>query len=89
MQPGEFRGAIRAVRDRGLDVNRRQTFGAPMDELPARLEAILRRYATSYDQPDDREQFRKGLELLVAEYGPQAVTAALDEVPTGPSVYLH
>jgi hypothetical protein len=56
-----------------------------MDGLTARLEAILRRHAKSYDQPDDREQLRKSLELLIAEYGQQAVTA----VPTGPSVALH
>jgi hypothetical protein len=60
-----------------------------MDDLPARLQALLRRYAATYDQPNDFKQFRKGLELLIAEYGYEAVDGALDKLPTGPSVSLH
>jgi DNA-binding response OmpR family regulator len=63
-----------------------------MDELTARLEALLRRYAAAFDQPqDDRlgEQFRRDLQLLVAEYGPQPVSPALDEIPDMPSGLLH
>ena len=60
-----------------------------MDDLTARLDVILRRHAATYDQPDDHARLRKELELLIAEYGYEAVTAALDEVPTGPPVSLH
>jgi hypothetical protein len=58
-----------------------------MDELSARLDVILRRHAATYDQPDDYEQLRNELEVLIAEYGFQAVDAALDEA--GPSASLH
>jgi hypothetical protein len=67
-----------------------------MDHLTARLESLLRLYAPAFDQAKGdgaqlAEQFRKDLRLTVAEYGPQAVNAALDEMPdgTGPSILLH
>jgi hypothetical protein len=65
-----------------------------MDDLIARLEALLRRYAAAFDQPpDDRlgEQFRRDLQMLVTEYGPQAVNAALDALPdaASPSGSFH
>jgi hypothetical protein len=49
----------------------------------------LHRYAATYHQPDERERFCKDLELLIAEYGYQAVNEALDEHPAGPSIALH
>jgi hypothetical protein len=59
-----------------------------MDELTARLEALLSRYATAngHDNCGGREawnQFAKELRLLIAEYGPVAVDAALDKIPNG------
>ncbi len=59
-----------------------------MDHLTARLESLLRLYAAAFDQAKGdgaqlAEQFRKDLGLIVAEYGPQAVNAALDEMPYG------
>jgi hypothetical protein len=49
-----------------------------MDELTARLEWLLSRYWTALDQDKGDpgrawEQFRKELQLLIAEYGPTAV----------------
>jgi hypothetical protein len=66
-----------------------------MSDLAARLEALLRIYlAACQGQLDDArsgEAFRKGLLLLMAEYGFDAVDAALDELPDQPlsSVSLH
>ena len=65
-----------------------------MDDLTPRLAALLRRYAAAFDQPPDDqlgERFRKDMELLIAEYGPQAVNAALNKLPDGalPSIALH
>jgi hypothetical protein len=63
-----------------------------MDDLTAHLESLLRRYAAAFDQtPDDRlgEQFRRDLQILVTEYGAEAVSAALDEIPDMPSNVLH
>jgi len=65
-----------------------------MSRLTARLEALLRLYAVADDRIDDArlaEQFRKDLALLVAEYGPKTVDAALDGMPdeAWPSVSLH
>jgi len=59
-----------------------------MDELTARLESLLRFYAGAgpYDQDDGAQlaqQFSKALQLLVAEFGPNAVDAALDQMPDG------
>jgi hypothetical protein len=61
---------------------------AAMDELIARLESLLGRYAATLDQDEaDRgqpwEQFRRELRLLIAEYGPAAVDAALNAMPDG------
>jgi hypothetical protein len=64
-------------------------------DLAARLEAVFRRYADALDQPRATEpsplqQFRKELNLLVAEYGQAAIDAALDEAgEEWPSVSLH
>jgi hypothetical protein len=63
-----------------------------MDDLTARLKALLRYYAAAFEQPpDDRlgERFRRDLQLLVTEFGPQAVNAALDEIPDAPPNLLH
>jgi hypothetical protein len=67
-----------------------------MDDLIARLESLLHRYATDLDQGHGdgaklAQRFRKALKLLVAEYGLRAVDAALDEMPDepGPSITLH
>jgi hypothetical protein len=59
-----------------------------MDELTARLESLLGRYAATLDQDEgDRghawEEFRRELRLLIAEYGPEAIDAALNEMPDG------
>jgi hypothetical protein len=59
-----------------------------MDELIARLESLLGRYAAALDQDKGGrgqpwEPFRRELELLIAEYGPEAIDAALDEMPDG------
>jgi hypothetical protein len=65
-----------------------------MDELTARLEALMRRYAAACDrgEADRAEGFHKGLQLLVAPYGETAIAAALDEEMSDgawPSVSLH
>jgi hypothetical protein len=66
-----------------------------MDELTARLESLLSRYAAVLDQgKGDRggrawEQFRNELKLLIAEYGPRAVDAALDKMPVGAGAISH
>ena len=67
-----------------------------MNDLIARLESLMRRLdATACDQAEgdaaSAEQFRKELQSLVSEYGPEAVNAALDEMPdaASPSVSLH
>jgi hypothetical protein len=67
-----------------------------MDDLTARLEALLRLYSAARDQGQGdgvrlAEQFRKDLQLLVNEYGPKAVDEALDKIPdeVWPSVSLH
>jgi hypothetical protein len=62
---------------------------APMDEITARLESLLRFYAgaVSYDQGPGAVLARKlstDLRLLVAEFGPKAVDAALDKISVGP-----
>jgi hypothetical protein len=69
---------------------------SPVSDLTARLESILRRlFAAARESEGDAarsaEQFRKELELLVAQYGYDAVNAALDELPdaASQSVYLH
>jgi len=61
--------------------------GHPMSDLIAQLEALLRGYSACGEGHDDGgqlvQQFRKDLRLLVAEYGPNAVDVALDELPDG------
>ena len=58
-----------------------------MNDLIARLEALLWGYAACREGQDDdgqlMQRFRRDLRLLVAEYGPNAVDAALDELPDG------
>ena len=65
-------------------------------DLTARLEYLLRVYAAACGQVKAdaellREQFRKDVEPLVAQYGQEAVIAALNELTDGscPSVSLH
>ena len=58
-------------------------------DLITRLEYLLHLYSAAYDYGEAdvallREQFRKDLEPLVAQYGQEAVIAALDELPDGP-----
>jgi hypothetical protein len=63
-----------------------------MDDLTARLKALLHYYAAAFEQPpDDRlgERFRRDLQLLITEYGAEAVSAALDEIPDAPPNLLH
>jgi hypothetical protein len=69
-----------------------------MTHLTAQLESLLRFYAAAQDQDQGegdparlREQFRKDVEPLVAQYGHRAVIAALDELSgaASPSVPLH
>ena len=67
-----------------------------MDDLTARLEALLRLYAAADDWGQRggarwAEQFRKDLALLVAKYGFKAVDTALEKLPDEPwpSVSLH
>jgi hypothetical protein len=57
-----------------------------MDELTARLGSLLCRYAGALGQAKGDvgaawEQFQKELRLLIAEFGPKAVDAALDRIP--------
>jgi hypothetical protein len=52
-----------------------------MDELTAKLEALLSRYAGAHGQ--DIGEFVKELRLLIAEYGPVAVDEALNKIPDG------
>jgi hypothetical protein len=65
-------------------------------DLTARLEYLLHLYSAAYDHGEAdaaqlREQFRKDLEPLVAQYGQEAVIAALDGLSAGswPSASLH
>jgi hypothetical protein len=62
-----------------------------MDDLTARLESLLRRLRPCAEDDRMGEQFRRELELLIAEYGSQTVNAALDALPdeTSSSVSLH
>jgi hypothetical protein len=58
--------------------------------LRARLEAVLRLYAKVFelDGCEDeavQERFRGDLRLLIADYGPSAVEAMLDDIPDNPS----
>jgi hypothetical protein len=67
-----------------------------MSYLAGRLGHLLRNYASQCEQGDGDtgelwEEFREGLQMLISQYGAQAVDAALDELPDGasPSVSLH
>jgi hypothetical protein len=56
-----------------------------MDELGAKLEALLRHYGAAFDEESETgplgNQFRTDLRMLIAEYGVAAVEAALDDIP--------
>jgi hypothetical protein len=59
-----------------------------MDELIARLEFLLGRYAATLEQDEGDggkpwEEFRREMRLLIAEYGPEAIDAALNKMPDG------
>lgn len=58
-----------------------------MSDLAARLEALLRIYAAAcqgqLDDARSAERLRKGLQLLIADYGYNAVDAAIDDLPYG------
>jgi hypothetical protein len=68
-----------------------------MDDLPARIEALFRRYATDLDQRrfdgiQLAKQFRRDMDLLISQFGQAAIDAALEELPVGgarPSGALH
>lgn len=67
-----------------------------MYDLTARLEALLRRYAAAMDQAQVEtgqlvDEFRKGLSLLVAEFGQPAIDAALNKMggEASPSGSVH
>jgi hypothetical protein len=69
-----------------------------MTNLTAHLEALVRRYAAECDlQPPgavlDRlgEEFRREIDVLVAQYGQPAVDKAIGALPDArwPSVSLH
>jgi hypothetical protein len=67
-----------------------------MDDLPARVLSLFRRYAASIELNQDSvdrlcDQFRLDLGELIAEYGHSAVDKAIDDLPDGPwpSVSLH
>jgi hypothetical protein len=69
---------------------------SPMDDLGARLEALLRRYAAAIDQGQDEianlvDEFRAGLRELVTEFGQPAIDAAINELQddASPSGSLH
>jgi hypothetical protein len=57
-----------------------------MDDLKARLAALFRHFAVALNQrqgdgPRLAEQFRKELNLLIAQYGQETIDAALDDLP--------
>jgi hypothetical protein len=68
-----------------------------MNDLTARLESLLRRLDAAAPGESEgeaarlAEPFRKELQSLVSEYGPEAVNAALDKLPDTAcsSVSLH
>jgi len=68
-----------------------------MSDLTARLEILLRNLrllmASSNHSQDAQmgEQFRKDLALLIAEYGHDAVSVAIDAMPDweGPSIWVN
>jgi hypothetical protein len=67
-----------------------------VNELIARLELLLGRYAATLEQDQGDgtqpwEQFRRELVLLIADYGPEAIDAALNEMPDGAggAIYLQ
>jgi hypothetical protein len=72
---------------------------APMGDLSARLEALLRRYLAEASRCQgvtaavDRlgEWYRRDIDQLVSEYGQPAINAAMSEMPivSWPSVALH
>ena len=56
-----------------------------MDDVSARLEALLRSYAASIDRGGDEiaqlvDEFRASLRALVAEFGQPAIDAGLNEL---------
>jgi hypothetical protein len=67
-----------------------------MDDLTARLDSLLRRYAAVHDQGEGdaagvTARFRKDLKPLVAQYGYRAVITALNKLADAPSqpVSIH
>jgi hypothetical protein len=68
-----------------------------MDDLTARLEALLgslRSIAETSDKTQRAsiaERFRAKLALLIAEYGDDAVSVALDAIPDAgsPDISIH
>jgi hypothetical protein len=61
-----------------------------MDDLTARLDSLLRRYAAIHDEGEGdaagaRARFRKDLKPLVAQYGYRAVITALNKLADNPS----
>jgi hypothetical protein len=67
-----------------------------MDDVSARLEALLRSYAPAIDLGGDEiaqlvDEFRASLRALVAEFGQPAIDAALNKIrdEASPSEALH
>jgi hypothetical protein len=67
-----------------------------MDDVIARLEALLRRYAAAIDQGQVEiakleDEYRAGLRELVAEFGQPAIDAAINAFrdEASPSASLH
>jgi hypothetical protein len=68
-----------------------------MDELSARLEALLRRYLIEASKCQGAEldhlgdEYRRNIDQLVTEYGQTTVNAAMNAMPvvSWPSVALH
>ncbi len=70
--------------------------GFTMSDLTASLEALFRRYAEAVDLHPRalrrlHTEFRKDMDVLIAQFGKRAVDKAIAELPDErwPSVSLH
>jgi hypothetical protein len=72
-----------------LPVQRGRAQNAHMDELTARIEALLLRYWATFERRVATvdaivERFHDDIKILIAEFGQAAVDAALDAIPNDP-----